>query len=238
MLTSGSSLASRLAWTGLGLAVVLAGCVRDPLSAECPALAPGELVISEFFKGDGTNHAWIELHNPTDRAHTLGGLRVATVPLTGDISKTWAFTVRDGELGVEPGGYVVLGQGDPRFWDYVDYDYTDDQSDDLEVEAELSIHACAERIDTVVYRGRPGVAGDDDSGTGGTGDTGDTGAAPDAPPITGPASFALDGAAPPSADDNDDTEERWCLDPTIHQTDPKKKPTFGTPGEANPPCPA
>lgn len=207
MVTSGTNIASRpfAWWIGVGVVVALgSGCVRDPVGGDCPDLAVGELVISEVYRGP---HAWIEVYNPGDRPLDLSGLRVTLADLEGDDENTRAFIVRDA-VDLDPGAYAVLGQGDPRFWTFIDYDFTDDQSDDLEAQGQIALRACAETIDAVLYRNAVGAG-----------------------------AIALDGADEPAADANDDTDKDWCLDATPLDT-PLEEPSHGSPGEANPPCPA
>ncbi len=209
MVTSGSSLASRLSALlgAVCLLSPLAACVRDPLTGSCPDLAEGELVITEVSLGDvGAPHGWIEVFNATDRTLDLDSLRVTMTPLTGDLDKTRAFIVRD-ELEVPAGAYAVLGQGDPRFYDFIDYDFVDDQGSDLEASATYELHACDVAVDHATVRA---LGFDQSLGLGG----------------------------PPDADANDDSKSGWCPDTTVHQSAPDKQSTHGSPGEANPQCPA
>lgn len=209
MVTSGSSLASRLSAL-LGAALLLSpfvACVRDPLTGSCPDIAEGELVITEISLGDvGAPHGWIEVFNATDRTLDLGGLRVTMTPLTDDLDKTRAFIVRD-DLELAAGEYAVFGQGDPRFYDFIDYDFVDDQGSDLEASATYELHACAVPVDRAAVRA-----------------------------LEFDQSLALGG--PPDADANDDSKSGWCTDATVHQSAPDKQSTHGSPGEANPQCPA
>jgi len=211
LFTSGSSLASRLsAYLGaVCLSSPLAACVRDPLTGECPDIEVGELVITEISLGDDSDapHGWIEVFNATDRTLELGTLRVTMTPLSGDLDKTRAFIVRDDDLAVPAGAYVVFGQGDPRFYDFIDYDFVDDQGTTLEASATYELHACDVRVDRAAVRA-----------------------------LVFAESLRL--AGPPDAAANDDSKEGWCPDDSVHQSAPDKQSTHGTPGEANPPCPA
>jgi hypothetical protein len=208
LVSSGNSLAWLSALSGA--VCVLSACVRDPLSGSCPDIAEGELVVTEVSLGDGDSvHGWIEVFNASDRELPLGELRVTMTPLTGEADKARSFLVRDGELAVAAGAYAVLGQGNPKFYDFIDYDFVDDQGDALEVSASVELRACDTVVDVAAYRDlAPG------------------------------ASLALAGDAAPDPDANDDSAAGWCVDASIHQSAPDKQSTRGTPGEANPPCSA
>lgn len=221
MATAGRGRATRL-WSSLGLAVA-AGCVRPPLDEFCPEVAPGDLVLTEV-RGPqpGSYRQWIELYNAGDEPVALGGLRVQFEELDGDAGVQ--LLVRDADLVVEPGAYVVLGGGDPETRPYIDYDYTSDlhqplddadgsytpaQLDprDLDSAARVVVRMCEVVVDVAVYRGLPELG-----------------------------TLALDGAAAPDAADNDDSARGWCVDeraggPTTETG------VRGSPGEANPPCP-
>ena len=210
MVTSGSSLASRLS-ASLGAVFLLsplAACVRDPLTGDCPDIEAGELVITEVSLGDaGSPHGWLEVFNATDRTLDLATLRVTMTPLTGDLDKIRAFIVRETDLELAAGAYAVFGQGDPRFYDFIDYDFVDDQGSALEASATYELHACAVMVDSATVRA-----------------------------LEFDTSLALGG--PPDAATNDDSKSGWCTDATVHQSAPDKQSTHGSPGEANPQCPA
>lgn len=185
-------------------------CVRDPLPGACPELAPGDLVITELrAKQKGSYRPWIELYNASGAAIELGGVRVAMRPSDGT-GTSYAILVRDSQLVVEPGAYVVLGGGDPAVFPEIDYDITTDlhDSDDASVAGDLpegaiyELYSCDTAIDLVVVRTLPS-----------------------------PGTLFWPGA--PDADGNDDTDRGWCLDESGEGSSDGVR---GTPGEANPAC--
>lgn len=203
----------RVALTAALLAAV--ACVRPPLADDCPALAAGDLVISEL-RGpqSGSYRQWIELYNPTDAPVPARGLRLEFTQLDG--TSPVAFVLRDEDLAIEPGDYLVVGGGPPDDFPYIDYDYTPDFHSSTNVDAPrdlygaatLDLISCGVVLDHLVYMGLPS------EGT-----------------------LSLDGSAPPDAAANDDSREGWCAN-----TSPGEGPQTGiglngTPGEANPPCP-
>lgn len=190
-------------------------CVREPLSSACPELAPGDLVVTEIRgKQTGSYRQWIEIHNASDATVPVGGLRVILTQLDGVGTQT--FLVRDEALELPPGGYLVLGGGDPAALDYIDYDYTPDlhspsnpsQPRDLYTGATLELHACEVLVDKLIFRGLPS-----------------------------PGTLALDGSVPPDAAANDDSRSGWCVDDRPSEGPQTQIGIRGTPGEPNPPCP-
>ena len=194
----------------------IGACVRPPLPEVCPELAPGALALTEY-RGPqtGSYRQWIELYNASDAPIDLGGITVRFEPLDGGEGSR--FLVRDGDLVVEPGAYVVLGGGEPERFDYIDYDYTGDyhsaidsahpddplQPRDLPSGGFVDIYSCDAPIERVLLRGLP-------------------------------AEGTLFWAGPPSAADNDDGSA-WCVDDfTVGNTGTGVR---GTPGEVNPACP-
>lgn len=191
------------------LLAVGASCVRPPLDAACPSIAPGDLALTELRENQpGSYRQWIELYNSSDEPIALAGLRV--VFTRNDGRPAGAFVVRDEDLVVEPKDYVVLGSDDPARAPYLDYSYLVDwHSDsnpnnprDLPKGGLIELVACGEVIDRVVLRNLSDV------GT----------------------SF---WPGEPSAVDNDEGSE-WCVDDFTTSTGIG---VFGTPGEANPACP-
>lgn len=199
----------------VGLLALAPACVREPLDATCPRLDAGDLVVTEIRgKQHGSYRQWLEVYNASDEPVGLAGLRVRFAELDGD--EGVAFVVRDADLTVEPGAYVVLGGGDPGQFEYIDYDYSVDlytgesppyDPRDLDGAARLSLVACQTEVDVVVYRGLP-VEG----------------------------TLALDGSRAPAAADNDDSREGWCVDAALGGPT-SETGIRGTPQEANPPCP-
>lgn len=191
-----------------GLALV-AGCARDPLAVDCPAVPTGDLVVTEVRgpqSGDDTYGEWIEIHNAGSAPADIAGLEVAITRLDG--SSENVFFVRD-HVVVEAGDYVVLGrQPASARGSHVDYGYAADLDSDLYGTAAVTLSACGEQIDQIVYRNLPR------KGT-----------------------YALDGATEPRADAND-MERNWCVDDTVVDDDDSDGTVgvVGTPGERNTPC--
>jgi hypothetical protein len=198
--------AARLA--GFAIAAVLAtGCSRDALTAECPALAPGELVVSELRGPQGNDDdaygEWLEVFNASGAALDLAGLRVDVRKLDG--SGDERFLVRDA-TELADGGYAVLGRFDQAARpEHVDYGYLADLDAGLYATAAIDLSSCGELIDRVVYHG-----------------------------LTDFGSLALDGGAAPDAATNDD-EAAFCVDDRLDDADPSAG-ARGTPGGPNPPC--
>lgn len=201
------------------LAAAATSCDREPLDDDCPAIQPGELVVSEL-RGEQTgDDGWgqyIELYNPSPTPLTLTGLRVRLLRIDG--GSGYQIVVRERALELPPGGYLVLGQ--PSTTDaapHIDYDVTLDLYDHANARkrslfstAELTVLACGATVDRVVYRDLP---------RGG--------------------SLALDGALTPNAAINDDAdldaaEARWCVDDT--PVGGARPGLPGTPGESNRVC--
>ena len=197
----------------------LIGCGRDALDGSCPAVAPGELVVTEV-RGDQSGSdgygQWIEIYNASPAAVDLRGLDVHVQRVDGGADGH--ILVRDSVV-VDPGGYAVIGRfPTDDVPDHVDYGYVlpcEDSSsgcDDhwldtnLYDAAAIDLEACGERIDRAIYRDLPS------RGT-----------------------WALSGAAAPDATAND-TESDWCVDDT-EDMQTEQLGIRGTPGEANPSCP-
>lgn len=209
-------LSVRIDLSRLGPSLILAAtgaigaCVRPPLPEVCPDLAPGDLVLTEY-RGPqtGSYRQWIELYNASDAPIDLAGISLHFEPLDGGEGSR--FLVRDEDLVIEPGAYVVLGGGDPARFDYIDYDFTvdyhsstnPDEPRELPSGGFVAVYSCDREIDSVLLRGLP------EEGT-------------------------LFWPGTPDAAANDDSTT-WCVDDfTVSNTGTGKR---GTPGEANPACP-
>jgi hypothetical protein len=186
-------------------------CSRTPLDVPCPQVAAGELVITELRgaqEGPDTRGQWIEIHNASEGPVLLGGLRVRNFELDGTGEKS--FLVRDPDLEVPAGGFVVLGarEADQLLTD-MDYGFAGDGMSGLEVRGVLTLSVCGEEIDQVVY-----------------------------PDLPGEGTWALDGTSDPDADANDEASS-WCVEATPQDPDGPMVDvgTPGTPGEGNRPCP-
>lgn len=190
------------------LGVALAGCVREPLEQICPAVAPGDLVITEIRgpqSGSDTWGEWIELYNASSGAIDLEGLQVRVRRLDGGADAT--IIVRLPGISVGAGEYIVLGKFVPQEEpDHVDYGYVVDMESDLYDSAAVEIMACDVEIDQAIYRNLPS------QGT-----------------------WALDGAITPTAEANDD-DAAWCND-DVDIMDPMELGIPGTPGAMNLVCP-
>jgi hypothetical protein len=194
------------------LAVFPLACGVEPLPEVCPAIAEGELVITELRgaqTGTDTWGQWIELYNGSGRTLELTGLQVRLFGVTEDEQE---FFVRDRALQIAPGGYVVLGQFDLGMEPaHVDYGFRGDVPDALIPRGSVTLRSCDLDIDRVVYV--------------------------DAElPSTG--TWALDGAIAPTAAANDDPAA-FCVDATPQSPDGPMVEVGvpGTPGEVNRPCP-
>ncbi len=196
-------------------------CVREPLPRSCPELTAGDLVVTELraSQSGSSYRPWIELYNASADTVAIAGLSVAFIGQDG--AENLGFLVRE-PLEIEPGGYLVLGGGDPSEFEYIDYDYTPVFHHDRDSDAPpgtplrprspygagiLELRSCRTLIDRVHY-----VLPDE--GT-----------------------LALDGASPPDAAGNDDSDESWCVDDRPSMGPITETGIRGTPGEANPPCP-
>jgi hypothetical protein len=160
-------------------------CVRDPDDSKCPALAAGDLVVTEI-RGPqtaaDTTGSWIELYNASGAATSLDGLRVRFRKKDGS-GELDALVRRDVPLAA--GAYAVLGlDDDAQLPDEVDYGFASDfHGSAFLPNAAIDVEACGVLIDRAQY---------------------------DALPRTG--TFSL-GAQPPTADAND-FPTAWCTDPS------------------------
>jgi hypothetical protein len=197
-----------LSLAALAMTLLLsAGCERDPRTAVCPELAPGDLVVTEI-RGDqsGTDDVlgeWIELYNASSSAIDLTGVAVTVTRLDGGSSARLVFR-RNVTVGA--GEYVVMG----RFYEvdginlpsYINYGYAADFDSSIYDTGAIEIFSCGTETDEIIYRNLPSTG-----------------------------TYALDGALEPSAEANDDLEA-WCIDELTGDPD-----ATGTPGERNPVCP-
>mgnify|MGYP002777767952 CR=1 FL=1 len=190
-------------------AASLVACVRPSLPRECPAIAAGDLVLTELRGSQsGSYSQWLELYNASDEPIELAGLAVYFRPQ--DDGEAIRFLVRDPDLVAEPGAYVVLGGGSLSTEDYLDYDYTGDWDSsaggpiDLKAGGFYDVQSCDVLIDRVLVR-------------------------------TLPAEGTRIWPGEPDAAANDDTEAGWCTDDVTEI--PSRTGKRGTPGEVNPACP-
>ncbi len=202
---------------GLGL---LGSCARPAEPMICPALQPGDLVITELrgpqSGGADTYGQWFELFNATEEPVDLRGLQVRLLRRNG--SGEVVIIVRAPALEVDPGAYVVFGHHGPGDApDFVDYSFFGDFYTDGDLGPRprslydtgiIQVSACGEQIDRVIYPELPALG-----------------------------SWAFDGARPPSASDNEDAS-LWCNDTEPAPADgPQTEIGLpGTPGQENRPC--
>jgi hypothetical protein len=167
------------------LGMLAGGCVRDPVAAVCPDLAPGDLAVTEI-RASGTGDtlgSWVELYNASGQALDLKGVELRFRKPDG--SSETDVTVRR-SLPVGAGAYVVLGlfsDDDAVRPAYVDYGFVADFHVSWPSGSALDIDACGTKIDRVQYDSLPS------SGT-----------------------YSL-GSTPPTADAND-FATNWCTDAT------------------------
>jgi hypothetical protein len=209
-------------WCATAITAGPLACVREPTDEICPAVGPGDLVVTEIRGPQSTPDTygqWIEIFNTTDESFDLRGLQLRMYRLNG--AGEFIAMFRDHALPIDPQQYFVVGHHDPaRLPDFVDAtifaDYFSKSSTtgatqprNLYPEAVIELFACGTEVERMVYRGLP------DTGT-----------------------LALDGAKKPSSEGTKDPT-CWCNDRTEAPVDgPQTELGIpGTPGEANPPCP-
>lgn len=161
----------------------VAACSRAALEATCPALAAGELVITEI-RGQQTGAdelgQWIELENASGASVDLEGLEMHFQKLDGSAPATVVVRAR---RVVAAGAYAGLGRfpaGDEPA--YVTYGFAGDFPSNLYAAGTIDLIACDVLIDRVSYADLPGQG-----------------------------SLALDGSVAPDAVANDDPQA-WCVD--------------------------
>jgi hypothetical protein len=202
-------------------ACCLVACVREPTEEICPAVGPGDLVLTEIRGNQGspdTLGQWFEILNTTSASFDLRGLQIRMYRLDG--SSPIEAILRDAHIPIEAQQYFVIGHHDPnRMPDFVDATIFADhfskssegflQPRNLHPDAVIELHACGEEIDRVFYRDLPSLG-----------------------------TWALDGALKPTSEVNDDPDN-WCNDANEPDDDGPQTALGipGTPGEANPPCP-
>jgi hypothetical protein len=138
-------------------ATVFAGaCTRDPVG-ECAAIAPGDLVVTEF-RGkqdpDDTLGIWLELYNTTSGSLDLEGLKIRFRKVDG--SNEIPILVRR-PLSVGAGGYVVLGLVDDAVGrpEHIDYGFAGDYHVTFLAAAAVDLEACGTMIDRARYENLP-----------------------------------------------------------------------------------
>jgi hypothetical protein len=191
-----------------GLLWLLPGCEREMLDPLCTPVAPGQLVITEIRgpqEPDSTYGQWIEIFNAGTSAVNVAALKLRITQLDGSGEKV--ITIRDADLTIAAGDYLVLGRQPADLLPaWVDYGYGDEVIIDLYQDGMMDLSVCNTVVDSIVYRSLP---------------------------LQG--TLALDGALVPSAEAND-LESNWCNDAS-EVWDPVQTGIPGTPGAQNRPCP-
>lgn len=175
---------------GLGV-LCLVGCARDPVDAVCPAIAEGDLVVTEI-RGpqDDQEGPWVEMFNASSGTIDLAGTKIRFRRKDG--SSEIPVLVRR-SVTVAPGDYVVLGlffdvdivaDGTPA---HVDYGFLDDFDGAWLSSAAVDVETCGALVDRATYDALPDVG-----------------------------TFSL-GTMPPDADSNN-LSTSWCFDPTVAGT--------------------
>ncbi|NVB84863.1 MAG: lamin tail domain-containing protein [Kofleriaceae bacterium] len=173
-----------------------AGCTRDPAPAECPDVAVGDLVVTEFRGPQSPDDAlgtWVELYNASGASIDLEGTKLRFRKKDG--SSEVPVIVRR-SLPVAAGAYVVLGlvPDDATRPSHIDYGFSSDFHVGFLAAAAVDVEACGERIDRATY---------------------------DVLPKTG--TYSL-GVTPPTADAND-VPANWCTNATSEGTPKQANPT-------------
>ena len=168
----------------------------------------GDLITTEI-RGPQTGAdgygEWIEIYNRSAAAVQLTGLKVMIAEVDG--SSTSVFVVRDEDVEVAAGEYVVFGRVVPGTEpEHVDYGYADEYDDELPNVASVDLIACGRLVERTIYRNLP------ERGT-----------------------YSFSGAFEPPDDAENDDEDNWCVNETEDVETPING-VRGTPGERNPPC--
>lgn len=131
--------------------LALAACARDPAPAECPDVAPGDLVVTEIrgpqAAGD-TLGVWVELYSA--RQVDLLGTKIRFRKKDGS-TETDVIVRRS--LPVAAGQYVTLGlyPDDDTRPAYIDYGMAGDYHESFLPAAAVDVEACGTLIDRAVY---------------------------------------------------------------------------------------
>ena len=147
----------------LGVLLAAAGCDREEEPEICPALAAGDLVITELRgkqSGGGADldGQWLELHNASGGAVDLRGLEIEFSTAANDLG---VVHVRR-SVNVAAGARAVLSFSPtdrmPAFADYgwyPDFLGSDGNPHDFFPAGAVELRACGERIDQVMYPALP-----------------------------------------------------------------------------------
>ncbi|MGE0547560.1 MAG: hypothetical protein AB7O24_04205 [Kofleriaceae bacterium] len=132
--------------------IAASGCVRDTAEPFCPALDPGELVVTEIRgpqEDDDTLGPWVELYNASGEVSDLRGLTVKFRRRDG--SGDIPVMIRS-ELAVDGDSYAVLGlfpsDAEPA---HVNYGFAADYHVTWLGSAAIDVESCGTLIDRVIY---------------------------------------------------------------------------------------
>jgi hypothetical protein len=135
--------------------ILAGGCVRDAEEEVCPALAKGDLIVTEI-GGPQTGNAalvpWIELYNASGGAVDLRGLKVRFRRPDGSLEV--AIIVRS-SLIAAPGSYTVLGLDEDDLDSYLDYSFAVDYQGSWFASAAIDVETCGAQINRARYESLP-----------------------------------------------------------------------------------
>lgn len=139
----------------IAVACVLApGCVRDAADAQCPALAKGDLVVTEIGgpqTGNDLLVPWIEIYNASGGPVDLQGIRIRFRKPSGSGE---IVTIVRRSLPVAAESYTTLGvDPDDQLESYLDYDL--DYQGSWLTAAAVDVEACGELINRARYTSLP-----------------------------------------------------------------------------------
>lgn len=131
------------------------GCVRDAEEEVCPALAKGDLIVTEIGgpqMGNDLLVPWIELYNASGGTVDLRGLKVRFRKPDGSLEV--AIIVR-GSLSAAAGSYTVLGLDEDDLDSYLDYSFAVDYQGSWFSAAAVDIETCGTQINRARYDSLP-----------------------------------------------------------------------------------
>lgn len=191
----------RLVLRVAALLIPVAGCMfaqRDPEPAVCPQLAAGALAISEIRKASASDTLASWVELYNTSSDTID-LRGVELRFRNPTGASEQDVTVGRSVAVAAGAYVTLGLADDgALPDYLDYGFLGQLTGTWPSDAALEVDSCGAKVDLVQYGSLPSTG-----------------------------TLSLNGAKPPSADDNDFTTN-FCTDPN----------PAGTPRATNIVCPS
>ncbi|HEU0035646.1 MAG TPA: hypothetical protein VFQ53_33775 [Kofleriaceae bacterium] len=138
--------------------ILAAGCARDPVTAECPDIGPGDLVVTEI-RGpqdpEDLNGPWVELFNASGGEIDLVGIKIRFRRKDG--SSEVPVLVRH-SVPLAAGGYAVLGDfADAEKPAFASYGFADDYRVTWLSAAAVDVESCGTLIDRAIYDVLPDV---------------------------------------------------------------------------------